>query len=311
MTRIPVNAIESSIASHRVVLLDGATGTELERRGAPMHGKAWCAMATETSPDLLRDIHRDYIQAGSRVITANTFSTNRNLLDPAGLGDRFESLNRAAVRIAREARAELDAEDRVAVAGSMSHQVPVLDGADQRDPDRVPDRRRAAANFRDMAQLLADCGVDLLLMEMMSDPDLAVPAIEAALATGLPVWVGFSFRSDEEGAPVSYARPDLAATEVFAQIPLDGVAVAGIMHTHINLTPVALRTLREHWSGPMMAYPDSGFFRMPNWQFVDVATPGELANQSRQWLDAGARIIGGCCGLGVAHIRALGDAHGC
>ena len=78
--------LRRELDSERVVIIDGGTGTELERRGAEMHEKAWCAMATLTAPDVLRDIHADYIRAGARVVTANTFSSNRNMLEPAGYG---------------------------------------------------------------------------------------------------------------------------------------------------------------------------------------------------------------------------------
>ena len=97
MTTSPLEAIERRLEAGKIIVIDGATGTELERRGATMNDRAWCAMATLTDPALLRQVHEDYIRAGARVITANTFSTNRNMLEPAGLGFRFEELNRRAV----------------------------------------------------------------------------------------------------------------------------------------------------------------------------------------------------------------------
>ena len=305
MITSPLENIERSLEAGKIIVIDGATGTELERRGAAINDKAWCAMATLTDPALLLRVHEDYIHAGARVITANTFSTNRNMLEPAGLGSRFEELNRRAVELARQARDRTGTVERVAVAGSMSHQVPIVDGADQRDANAVPPPEVAEANFREMAELLAASGVDLILMEMMSDPELANPAIAAAVATGLPVWVGFSVRTGESGALVAYARPELSAAEMLDTIPLDGIRVAGVMHSKVNTIAPTVELLKARWSGPLMVYPDSGYFKMPHWQFVDIIPVDEFVACSRQWIAAGVQVVGGCCGLGIEHIEAL------
>ncbi|WP_025769732.1 homocysteine S-methyltransferase family protein [Thioalkalivibrio sp. HK1] len=318
----PMGRIESRLQSGQCVVIDGATGTELERRGAKMHDQVWCATATETSPEILADVHEDYIRAGAQVIITNTFSTNRNMLDPAGLGDRFDSLNRSAVRIAKLARERAQAEEEVVVAGSMSHQVPIQKGTAQRDKERVPDAKIAAGRFREMAETLADAGVDLLLLEMMSDPDFINPAIEAARSTGLPLWVGFSARpgqagrggfeegSESEGEPAlfSYSRPDISFERMLDDISLDGVQAAGIMHTKTHVVTPALACLGRRFSKIKMAYPDSGFFKMPNWQFVDVIPIDDFAQAGRRWASEGVQIIGGCCGLGIEHIEALAAA---
>ena len=301
----PYESLIEDLRDDRVIVIDGATGTELERRGAEMHDRAWSAQATLTSPELLRGVHEDYIRAGARVIIANTFSTNRIMLEPAGLADRFEELNRAAVRIAREARDRSGAAERVVVAGSLSHQVPVLGGADRRDTSAVPAPEIAAERFAEMARLLADAGAEMIMLEMMSDPALANPAIDAARAVGLPFWVGFSVRADAGGRPVSYALPGLPAAEMFRAIPADGADAAGIMHSNVTVTGAAIDALRATWSGPIFAYPDSGYFKMPHWQFENIIPPAELVEHARTWVASGARVLGGCCGLGVEHVEAL------
>lgn len=270
-----------------------------------MHQRAWCSMATLTAADLLLELHEDYIRAGARVITANTFSTNRIMLEPAGLGSRFEELNRKAVAIAREARERTGAAGRVAVAGSMSHQTPLIAGSDERDVRAIPRPERVEADFCEMAALLADSGVDLILMEMMSDPELANAAIGAAVATGLPVWVGFCVREGSAGAPVAYVRPEVDAGEMFDAISLDGVTVAGVMHSKVHTIAPAIDLLARRWNGPLMAYPDSGFAKMPYWQFDDIISVEDFAASSREWFAAGVQVIGGCCGLGVEHIKAV------
>jgi homocysteine S-methyltransferase len=302
-----MHGIDTDLEAGRTIVIDGATGTELERRGAAMHDRAWCALATATAPLLLRDVHEDYIRAGARVITANTFSSSRTMLEPAGLDARFEELNRRAVAIACEARERSGRADRVAVAGSMSHQTPIPAGGDERDAQAIPGPGQAAAHFEEMAAVLADSGVDLILMEMMSDPDLANAAIAAAVATGLPVWVGFSVREDASGRLASYTRAGIDAAGMFDAIALDGVSVAGVMHSKVETIAPAIELLSHRWRGPLMAYPDSGYARMPHWQFVDIIPVAELAACARSWIASGVQVLGGCCGLGVEHVAALAE----
>lgn len=297
--------LQEDLDLERLVVIDGATGTELERRGAPMDDSVWCAMATVTAPELLRSVHEDYIRAGARVVTANTFSSNRMMLEPAGLGDRFEELNRKAVALTLEARDRCGGAETVTVAASMSHQLPLPVGTDRRFPDGLPSSTVAADRFKEMAMLLADAGAELILLEMMSDPPLANLAIEAVRETGLPYWIGFSVRSGPSGEPVSYHLPELGASDMFRQIALEGAAAAGIMHSNVNVTGPAIEQLREVWTGPVTAYPDSGYFTMPHWQFEDIIAPELLVDQARSWWDSGARVFGGCCGLGVEHVEAL------
>ncbi len=146
-----------------------------------MHGFAWSAAALDTHPETVRAVHEDYIRAGADVIIANTFSTARHVLEPAGLGDRVRALNRRAVALAQEARENAAAGRPVAVAGSISS-----------FRTRVTPTGRLEGSFQEQAELLAEAGVDLIALEMMGNFEQAAPAIRAAASTGLPVWVGFS-----------------------------------------------------------------------------------------------------------------------
>ena len=303
MTGPPMRAIERRLAAGDVILLDGATGTELERRGAEMHDEVWCAAATLSHGDLLRTIHEDYVRAGASVIVANTYASNRLMLEPAGFGAEFEAINHRAVEIAREARDRAAGGDAVAVAGSMSHTLPM-----RHAPEAMPSPARAASCFTEMAETLAAAGVDLVIMEMMSNPDLARPALDAALATGLPVWVGYSAARGERGEPRPFLRPDLGFAELLRAVPpTKETPVAGVMHTHVDLTAPALAALRELFDGPTFAYPDSGLFEMPHWRFVDVVPPAAFAQAARGWIEEGLQVVGGCCGLGLEHIEALAE----
>lgn len=299
--------LEQRLRDREVIILDGATGTELQRRGAAMNGDAWCAVATRSHPDLLRAVHVDYIRAGADVITANTYASNRQMLEQAGLGDAVAELNTLAVEIALEAREQAAADRPVAVAGSMSTMMPMVAGSDNSDPTFDLSEAQARANYREIAGLLADSGVDLILMEMMYDRQRAQLAVEAAVATGLPVWVGFSCEATPDGLRM-FHRDGALLADTIAPIMAVGGSVAGIMHSEVEVTGPAIEVLKRHWDGPISAYPESGYFAMPDWQFRDVITPRALAREAVNWIAAGAQIVGGCCGTSPAHIVAMRSA---
>lgn len=296
--------VNRKLAEGAVVILDGAIGTELEKRGAEMSGGAWCATATRTSPDILRQIHLDYIEAGADVITANTYATTIASLEGAGEAEAFEPLNRQSVAIAREAR-EMSGKDGIALAGSMSVARFIEPGTDRiATPDHL-DEDLWRSRFAAKAEILADEGVDLIVMEMMRDLDLSVWATQEALKTGLPVWAGIACEKDADGRLVGFGRhsyPFEDIVDTFATLGCDAISV---MHSSMNDTSDAMPILFRKWQGTVGVYPESGYFAMPNWQFVDIIEPGDFAARMTGWIDDGALIAGGCCGIGPEHIAAL------
>lgn len=288
-----------------VLILDGGTGTELERRGVPMDPQAWCGRASLGNADTLTAIHLDYINAGARLITANTYASSRLMLAAAGAADDFEEINRTAIEAAHRARRESGRDD-VLVAGSLSHMCPMQGGTADPDLAREPSGEMMAAAFGELANLLRDAGCDLILLEMMYYPQRMPHALAAACATGLPVWAGLSARRGKDGRVLSFA-PDreLPLAELLPLVKEHDIAAAGIMHTPSDVVGEALEIIGESFDGPLYAYPDSGFFRMPSWQFEDVIPPEDFLAFARQWARQGARAIGGCCGLSPEHIAVL------
>jgi len=282
----------------RPIVIDGGMGTELERRGARMDGAVWSGVAVLEQPSLVREIHEDFIAAGAEVIITNTFSSARHMLEPAGFGDKLEAINRDAVALARAAIKRTGATD-VAVAGSICEWA--TDKASKwTDPEMI---RRSVA---EQAGVLADAGVDLLALEMCERPRYSVPAIQAAMDTGLPVWVGVSCQSRPgvDMLPV-FDYADESFEHLVGAVATLEPEVMNIMHSPVPDVPVALDLLRTVWDGPVGVYPESGYFTMPNWQFVDVISPEDLAHAAEGWLKRGVRLLGGCCGLGPDHVRAL------
>jgi homocysteine S-methyltransferase len=292
--------LDARLKRGEVVILDGAMGTELEARGVPMDGKAWSGAAMLEHGAAVRQVHADYIRAGADVIITNSFATGRHALEPAGFGAEVAEINRRAVTLAREAREE--AADRpVSIAGSICSWVPVEESG-WRAPDRL------AASLGEQADLLAEAGVDLIALEMCQSAAETHLSLAAAQATGLPVWLGTSCRR-REGAGGLLTTHDEGSDPDFEALVADlagrGPAVMTVMHSPIQDTADGLAAVKRHWSGPLGAYPESGYFVMPNWQFVDIVAPQDLLAEARQWVAAGAQLIGGCCGLGPDHIRAL------
>jgi homocysteine S-methyltransferase len=190
----------------------------------------------------------------------------------------------------------------VAVAGSISTEPPGFDRALFFAPEKELEA------YREAAGLLSDAGVDLIALEMIVETTHASRAMQAALETGLPVWLGVGCKKREDGKIVSFDHTDLELVSVLDTLIPMGPAVVNLMHSEIEAIPRAIELVRQRWSGPVGVYPESGYFTKPNWNFVDVISPSDLVTEALGWVAAGARLIGGCCGTGPEHIEALRSA---
>jgi methionine synthase I (cobalamin-dependent) len=297
--------LKERLTTGETIILDGPTGTELQRRGAPMDPAAWCGPTTLENERLLRAIHADYIAAGADVITANTFASSRLMLAKAGLANRVREINERAVEAALRARDTAADGGAVVVAGSLSHMVPLIQGRRTEDSAQLPLYVELEEAFHELADILVSAGCELIILEMMYDPRRVRAALDAARTTKLPVWFGASARRGRDGGPISFHQSEeLSLDSVAELIPETGIDAAGIMHTGAEIVADALELIRRHFAGPLMAYPDSGYFEMPDWRFVDVITPQRFEAFCRDWVASGVQIIGGCCGLTPDHIRA-------
>jgi len=287
------SAFSAQLAAGDLVLIDGATGTDIERRGVPMVQNAWCGASHLTHPDDVRAVHVAHIQAGAQMIVANTYASSRHLLAYADMEPHFEELNRRGVEIAREARDQADA-PHVLVAGSMSTST---------QGGEFPDVEVARRNFLEQGKILADAGADLIVLEMMREIDHTEACLAGALATGLPVWMGLSCYV-EDGVPWLWAGTDTldAFMQRFADAPVE---VLSIMHTETDDVDICLDVVEQYWSGPIGVYAQSGVFEHPVWRFIDVISPTDYAAACRRWVDRGVQVIGGCCGIGHEHIAHL------
>lgn len=275
------------------ILIDGATGTEIEKRGVPMVNNAWNGLGAMTHPEIVRAVHEDYIRCGAEIIISNTFSTSRHVLQDAGFEEHFELLNRRGVELAIEARTNMDT-PHVLVAGGIAY---------LSFSGRTPPHEVLRSNLEEEATIMAKAGADLIMLEMMVDIDRTLIALEAAQKTGLPVWIGFSCKLNAAGEPILLDGPRLEVG--LSAIKSYGVPVICIMHTEVENVPACLRVLKSNWDGPIGIYAHSGKFVQPNWIFDGVISPEDYASAARDWLKQGVQVLGGCCGIGVDHIQAL------
>jgi len=294
--------ISTRLAEPRTLILDGGTSTELQRRGVDMNEHTWSGAGALIAPDLLREVHADYIRAGAEVVTVNSYAAAPHHLEAAGLGDRAEEVNSRSTELAREARDQA-ASNPVWIAGSLSLMAPNFDSANRPSPTKL------AESLTRQAAWLAEAGVDLFVLEMLRDVAYSTAAVKAALSVGLPVWSGFSCVKRPGGAlvtdgQVTDSRP---FDDVLKAVTGLGEELVGIMHSEIVDTYPGLDALRRVSSLPLGAWPNSGHFEPPNWQFDEVIAPDAFAEVCADWVGAGVKVVGGCCGLGPDHIRAAAE----
>ncbi len=293
--------LQKRLRQGELIIMDGGTGTELEKRGVPMEEKGWSASSTISQPEILRQIHEEYIRAGADIIITNTFSTSRHVLDSCNLADKFELINATAARIAVEARD--NAADRpIYIAGSIST---TTFGEEQPTP------AVALTNFNDQADILADNGVDFFVLEMMRDIEYTNIAHQAAKQTGLPVWIGYSTNVDDEGkVQLTYTQGTISFADALQTLSAKETPLVSVMHTLTEDIQPSLSVLKEKWSGPIGVYAHSGEFIMPNWKFIDIISPEAYAAEAQKWVAQGVQVIGGCCGIGPKHIQVLREILG-
>lgn len=287
-----------------VTLLDGGMGREIQqRRPEAAHG-LWSAGILVEEPDLVVEIHREYIDAGATVITTNNYSTIPSYLGKAGMQDRYRELTKVAAALAR--RAVRESGKDVAVAGSL----PPLEESYR--ADLVPRSDVARPIYQGVVEALRD-EVDLYICETMSTAAEAHTAASTALAhgEGKPVWVSWTL-DETPGRGLRSGESVKEAVDALAGLGVDGYL---FNCTHPEAIEVGLRELKTLTSKPIGCYPNR-LNKVPDgWTLDNEITTGLRGDLPQhiyvasmlRCIDAGATIVGGCCGIGPSDIRALGE----
>lgn len=263
-----------------VVLLDGPMGTQLAERGVSIPAPLWSAAALETAPDVVAQIHRAYADAGATVHTTATFRTQRRHAGP-----RWRALVRTAVELAR---ASVPASHRV--AGSVA---PLEDCY---EPWRSPGAA-AFAEHAELADALAEDGVDLLLCETFPRIDEGLAALDAARRTGLPVWLAFTAGPDATLlSPREVADGAHRAMDRGADVVLFDCTAAARCDPYVE----ALAATPCVWG----IYANAGA-PSDGSHADDAAGAARYAAMVGRWVERGATVVGACCGMGPAHVSAV------
>ena len=301
-----MNRYDTLIARARAgepILIDGATGSEVLRRGAPRLANGWSGGSVSTHPDLVRQVHLDYLELGAELLASNTFATGRNVLEDGGVAEQFEAVNRRAVELAVEARDQAGT-GGVLVAGGISN---------WSFSDNRPAPETLHRNTVEQATIMRDAGADLISLEMMVDIERMTITLDAVSEVDLPIWVGFSV-GPEEGHPLSELGDPVPLR--YGDLVTDAVAVAAdyelvdamfLMHSDVRLTEAGVRAIASAWDGPTGAYAHAAVVVDGEFDHDDVITPEDYASYVPSWQAAGATIIGGCCGIGPDHMRLVAE----
>lgn len=276
----------------RPLLLDGATGTELARMGLDLSGPSWTAAVIRRAPERLIELHTAYVDAGSEMITANTFRTHARNLVSLGWDAQAAEVTREAVELARIA-----AQGRAFVAGSMA---PLEDCY---SPALTPSAQDLVNEHRQMAESLAAAGVDLILIETQITVREAAIAARAARETGVPFAVSFTTRAD--GCLLS---GEVLSDAVAAVEPLGPVAILLNCIPPDEILGAFGPLLHADRSFRLGAYANTGRLTPTgSWVPTGAENPAVYAEHVPEWIRAGLSWIGGCCGTTPQHISAIHD----
>lgn len=273
------------------VILDGATGTNLMEAGMPVGvcPEEWIL----ENPQVLVELQRGYVEAGSHIVYAPTFTGNRIKLEEYGLSSRQEEINRALVELSRQAVG-----DKALVAGDLT-----MTGQ-QLFPMGELLFEELVEVYKEQARILAEAGVDLFVVEtMMSLQECRAAVLAIHEVCDLPVMVTLTF--NEDGRTL-YGTPPETAVTVLQSLGADAVGVNCSTGPMEMVEPV--KKMAEYATIPIIAKPNAGLPELDGKKTVYRMSPEEFAEAGKALVEAGATIVGGCCGTTTKHIRALRDA---
>jgi methionine synthase I (cobalamin-dependent) len=281
--------ISEFIQSKDVILLDGAMGTRLDDFGLEMGGHN-----NVTHPQSVLEIHKEYANSGCDVLITNTLSMNRIYLETHQLDIDVSEVNLAGADLAKSA-----AGSRQYVLGDIGSTAKLL------EPYGDLSEKNAYDAFQEQAALLAEGGVDGFIIETMIDLKEALCALRACKAvSSLPVMASMSFANSQNGGRTVMGNSTLECARALAE---QGVIAVGANCGDLGPSQMAsiIKMLGRETFLPTLCMPNAGMPKLIDNQTVFDLSPKRFAAGISQCLDAGARLIGGCCGTSPAHIRAL------
>ena len=274
-----------------VYVFDGAVGTRLYDKGIYIN-RSYDELNL-VNPDLVREVHEEYVAAGADIIETNSFGATRNKLQPYGLESKIREINAAAARIAREA-----AGDRVFVAGAIG---PLGIRIEPYGPTSFDEAKEM---FREQAEGLLEGGVDLFILETFSELPVIEQAIRAVReVSDLPIMAQMTIQMD--GNTIFGTTPAVF-TAALDKLDVDVIGLnCGMGPNHLLN---ALEKMRPLTTKKLSAQPNAGLPRDVQGRQFYMGSPEYMAEFSRRFVQVGAKFIGGCCGTSPTHIKLIADA---
>ena len=280
-----------TLAEERIIFLDGATGTNLQKAGMPVGvcPEQWIL----ENPKVLIDLQKRYVEAGTDILFAPTFTANRIKLEEYGLQDKLEEMNRKLVELSKEA-----AGGKALIAGDLT-----MTG-EQLYPLGELQFEELVEVYKEQVQVLLEAGVDLFVVEtMMSLQECRAAVLAIRELCDLPVMVSLTY--NEDGRTL-YGTDPATAVVVLQSLGADAVGMNCSTGPDAMLSPVA--EMAEYATIPLLAKPNAGMPELVDGRTVFNVGPEEFAEAGRKLAEAGATILGGCCGTTPEHICALKEA---
>ena len=273
------------------ILLDGATGTNLQNAGMPVGvcPEQWIL----ENPFVMIALQKAYVEAGTDILYAPTFTANRIKLDEYGLGDKLEEMNKELIALSKEA-----AQGKALVAADMTMTGQQLYPIGELMFEDLVDV------YKEQAEVLANAGADLFVVEtMMSLQESRAAVLAIREVCDLPIMVSLTYNPDGR---TLYGTDPATATVVLQSLGADAIGINCSTGPEDMIAPV--RKMAEYATIPILAKPNAGLPELENGVTVYKTGPDEFAACGKQLVEAGASIIGGCCGTTPAHIKALKEA---
>lgn len=295
--------IKEKLDNNKLVILDGAMGSELEKKGAQMDKNLWCGTCSVEFPELVKEVHQDYIEAGSDVITTNTYACTPISMKNYGMENSIKEFNKKSVQLGKKAIE--DSKKKVALAGSVS-----ASGSFYK-----LGLKAMIPGFNEQIKILTEEGVDLIILEAMSSQaDIVQTMIECSAKVNIPVWLSISCVIDKKTNNLMLGYNDTVdeppevyedlekSIKRFSTIHKGPILIA---HSDIDVTGKAINVAKNNYNGTIGAYPNIGFYEKPHWKSDDNLSPEDYLNEVKSWVQNGSQIVGGCCGVGVNLIKPL------
>ncbi len=282
------------LKDRKILLLDGAMGTQLDKRGLMSRGRN-----NLDSHEAVLEIHREYFQAGCNAITTNTLTMNRIYIETHNVGVDVREVNKAGAELAKQAAA-----DSQYVLGDISSTGQLL------EPYGTYKESQFYDTFTEQAEVLAESGVDGFIIETMFDLNEALCALRACKDNfSLPVIVSIAFKTEADGARtiMGNSAEDCAKFLTDAGADVIGANCGDLDPVQMS---VVVSLLKSATTLPILAQPNAGKPKLIDYKTIFEMAPEQFAVDMEKCISAGATLVGGCCGTTPEHIQALADMLG-